>query len=315
MPTSPAVTAKSKPRDMAAGTPVHPLNWDLVRSFLAALDYGSLLAAARALRTSQPTLGRHIAELESLWGVVLFERTGRGLVPTITALKLADSARSMEEGADQLARTLSGAQTQTIGTVRITASTPVAVKLLPGVLVRMRQELPDVQVELVSSNQVSNLLRREADIAVRMVRPEQGSLIARKIGEVHIGAYAHRNYLARRGPLRKPQDLLQHELIGSDTDPAILNGFTAMGFPVGPEIFALRTDDLMAQYEAVRAGLGIGFLAAYAARLDADIVPVLPDSLRIPPLPMWLAVHREIRTNPRIRAVYDFLAEALPARL
>jgi DNA-binding transcriptional LysR family regulator len=315
MPTTPAASAKTKPRDRAVGTPVHPLNWDLVRSFLAALDYGSLLAAARALRTSQPTLGRHIAELESLWGVVLFERTGRGLVPTITALKLADSARGMEEGANQLARTLSGAQTQTIGTVRITASTPVAAKLLPNVLARMRQELPDVQVELVSSNQVSNLLRREADIAVRMVRPEQGSLIARKIGEVQIGAYAHRSYLARHGALRQPPDLLQHELIGNDSDPAILNGFAAMGFAVGPEIFALRTDDFMAQYEAVRAGLGIGFLAAYAARLDPDIVPVLPDSLRIPPLPMWLAVHREIRTNPRIRSVYDFLAEALPARL
>jgi DNA-binding transcriptional LysR family regulator len=296
-------------------SPSHPLDWDLVRSFLAALDHGSLLAAARALRTSQPTLGRHIAELESLWGVVLFERTGRGLVPTATALKLADSARTMADGASQLARTLSGAQTQTTGTVRITASTPVAVKLMPPVLARMRQVLPDVQVELVSSNQVSNLLRREADIAVRMVRPEQGSLVARKIGQVQVGAYAHRSYLARRGPLRQPQDLLQHELIGSDSDKAILNGFAVMGFPVGPEVFALRTDDFMVQFEAVRSGLGVGFLADYVARLDADIVAVLPDSLRIAPLPMWLAVHREIRSNPRIRAVYDFLAEALPAGL
>jgi DNA-binding transcriptional LysR family regulator len=187
--------------------------------------------------------------------------------------------------------------------------------LVPGLLARMRQELPDVQVELVSSNQVSNLLRREADIAVRMVRPEQGSLVARKIGEVHLGAYAHRSYLARHAAVRQPQDLLQHALIGSDADPSILNGFAAMGFAVGPEVFALRTDDFMVQYEAVRAGLGVGFLAGYVARLDPDIVALLPDSLRIPPLPMWLAVHREIRTNPRIRAVYDFLAEALPACL
>ena len=290
----------------------HPFDWSLARSFLAALDQGSLLGAARVLKTSQPTVGRHIAELESQLGVVLFERTGRGLVPTATALQLADAARDMEAGALQLVRTLSGVQEQAAGTVRITASTPVAVQLMPPLLARMRQELPDIQVELVSSNQVSNLLRREADIAVRMVRPEQSSLIARKIGNVGLGAYAHRSYLARRAPLRKPTDLLTHDLIGSDTDPAILQGFQAMGYPVTREAFALRTDDFIVQWQAVRAGLGVGFVADYMARTDPDVVRVLPGLLTIPVLPMWLAVHREIRTNRRIRAVYDFLADALP---
>jgi DNA-binding transcriptional LysR family regulator len=287
-------------------------DWSLIRSFLAALDHGSLLAAARQLKTSQPTLGRHIAELESQLGVVLFERTGRGLVPTATALQLAESAREMEAGALQMTRTLTGAQSQTTGTVRITASVPVAVQLLPPILARMRQTLPDIQVELVSSNLVSNLLRREADIAVRMVRPEQGTLVARKIGSVGVGAYAHRNYLARRGPLRQPTDLLQHDLIGSDADPSILRGFQALGYAVGPDAFALRTDDFIVQWQAVRAGLGIGFLADYMAGTDPDVVRVLPGVLKIPELPMWLAVHREIRTNRRIRAVYDFLAETLP---
>jgi len=294
--------------------PPAPLNfdWRLVRSFLAALDQGSLLGAARLLRASQPTVGRHIAELESQLGVLLFERTGRGLVPTATALKLADAARGMEAGALQLAQTLSGAQTQTSGTVRITASVPVAVQLMPPLLAAMRQTLPDIQIELVSSNQVSNLLRREADIAVRMVRPDQASLIARKIGQVGLGAYAHRSYLARRGTPRQPTDLLQHELIGSDADPAILQGFQAMGYPVTRESFALRSDDFIVQWQAVRAGLGVGFCADYMARTDPDVQRVLPGLLKIPPLPVWLAVHREIRTNRRIRAVYDFLAEALP---
>jgi len=287
-------------------------DWSLVRSFLAALDQGSLLGAARTLRMSQPTVGRHIAELESQLGVVLFERTGRGLVPTAMALQLAEAARGMEAGALQLARTLSGAQTQTSGTVRITASVPVAVQLLPPVLARMRQALPDIQVELVSSNQVSNLLRREADVAVRMVRPDQASLVAKKIGDVGLGAYAHRSYLARHSPLRQLTDLLEQDLIGSDTDPSILQGFTAVGFPVSREAFALRSDDFIVQWQAVRAGLGVGFCADYLARTDVDVVRVLPGLLKIPPLPMWLAVHREIRTNRRIRAVYDFLAEALP---
>jgi len=287
-------------------------DWSLIRSFLAALDQGSLLAAARLLKTSQPTLGRHIAELESQMGVVLFERTGRGLVPTATALQLAESARAMEAGALQLTRTLKRTQLQTTGTVRITASVPVAVQLMPPLLARMRLALPDIQVELVSSNQVSNLLRREADIAIRMVRPEQGTLVAKKIGNVGVGAYAHRSYLARRSPIRLPADLLQHDLIGSDTDTAILRGFQAMGYSVGPEAFALRTDDFIVQWQAVRAGLGIGFVADYMARTDTDVVRVLPGTLHIPDLPMWLAVHREIRTNRRIRAVYDFLADALP---
>ena len=287
-------------------------DWSLIRSFLAALDQGSLLAAARLLKTSQPTLGRHIAELENQLGVVLFERTGRGLVPTATALQLAESAREMESGALQLTRTLSGSQLQTKGTVRITASVPVAVQLMPALLARMRAALPDIQVELVSSNQVSNLLRREADIAIRMVRPEQGTLVAKKIGDVGVGAYAHRNYLSRRSPIRKPADLLQHDLIGSDSDTTILQGFQAMGYTVGTEAFALRTDDLLVQWQAVRAGLGIGFLANYMARTDADVLRVLPGLIEVPDLPMWLAVHREIRTNQRIRAVFDFLAEALP---
>jgi len=291
---------------------MNTFDWNLVRSFLAALDQGSLLGASRVLRTSQPTVGRHIVELESQLGVVLFERTGRGLVPTATALQLAEAAREMETGALQLAQTLTGAQTQTAGTVRITASVPVAVKLLPPLLTQMRQALPDIQVELVSSNQVSNLLRREADIAIRMVRPDQNTLIAKKIGEVALGAYAHKTYLARRGTPRKPQDLLAHDLIGSDTDTSILQGFQALGYPVSREIFALRSDDFIVQWEALQAGYGIGFMADYMRRDQPDVVRVLPGQLKIPPLPMWLAVHREIRTNRRIRAVYDYLAGALP---
>jgi len=289
----------------------HGFDWNLARSFLAAIDHGSLLGASRALRTSQPTVGRHIAELESQLGVVLFERTGRGLVPTETAKQLARSARDMETAALALNRTLSGAQSHAAGSVRITASVPVAVHLLPAVLTGMRQALPDIQVELVASNQVSNLLRREADIAIRMVRPDQNTLVARKLADVGLCVCAHKSYLARSAPLEQPSDLLNHTLIGSDTDPAILNGFKAMGLPIAREAFAFRCDDFVVQWQAVRAGLGVGFTAEYMLRSDTEVVPVLSQQLRIPPLPMWLAVHREIRTDKRIRAVYDYLAKAM----
>jgi DNA-binding transcriptional LysR family regulator len=289
-------------------------DWRLIRSFLAALEHGSLLGAARSVRSTQPTLGRHVAELEAQLGVVLFERTGRGLLPTPMALRLAESARAMEAGADALARSVSGAEAGASGTVRITASQPVACALLPPILARLRLALPEVQVELVASNAVSNLLRREADIALRMVQPDQSSLVARRIGKVTVGAYAHRDYLRRRGTPRQPPDLLGHDLVGADRDEAILRGFASFGFPVGREAFAFRTDDLIAYWEAVRAGVGIGFVADYMARGDPGVVPLLP-MLKIPPLPVWLTVHREIRSSRRIRAVYDFLAQAVPESL
>ncbi|WP_298212967.1 LysR family transcriptional regulator [Acidovorax sp.] len=292
----------------------HHFDWSLVQSFLAALDQGSLLGAARVLGASQPTIGRHIAELESQLGTVLFERTGRGLLPTATALRLAESARAMEAGAHQLARSVSSAEAGVSGTVRITASQPVACALLLPVLARMREVLPEVQVELVVSNEVTNLLRREADIALRMVRPDQASLVAKRIGAVALSACAHRSYLRRKGAPQQPPDLLQHELIGSDRNEAIAQGFAAMGYPVSRQHFALRTDDLIAHWEAVRAGLGIGFVARYLLRQDPEVVPVLP-MLPLPELPIWLTVHREIRTSRRIRAVYDFLAQEVPLGL
>lgn len=289
-------------------------DWSLIQSFLAALDQGSLLGAARALNASQPTIGRHIVELETQLGVVLFERTGRGLLPTETALRLAESARAMQAGADQLARSVSGAEAGVSGTVRITASQPVACMLLPPLLARMRIALPEVQVELVASNEVTNLLRREADIALRMVQPTQASLVAKRIGKVTLGTYAHRDYLRRRGTPRQPADLMQHDVVGNDRQGDIARGFAAMGFPVERQQFALRTDDLIAYWQVVRSGLGIGFVADYMARTEPDLVALLP-MLKLPELPIWLTVHREIRTSQRIRAVYDFLAQAVPDAL
>jgi DNA-binding transcriptional LysR family regulator len=185
---------------------------------------------------------------------------------------------------------------------------------LPPLIARLQAAEPGIVVELVTSNQLTNLLRREADIAVRMVRPTQQSLIARKLGEVPICAAAHRDYLARAGTPRKPEDLLRHRLVGYDRDDTIERGFAAMGFPIAREQFAVRTDDQVAYGQLVAAGLGIGFVARYNVALWPGVEALLP-MLRIPPLPCWLAVHREIRGNRVVRRVYDFLADAIPAAL
>lgn len=273
-----------------------------------------MLGAARALGASQPTIGRHIAELESQLGVLLFERTGRGLLATTAALRLADAARAMDAGASALARSVTGADASMAGSVRITASQPVAVHLLPPLLMQMRQALPEVQIDLVSSNQVTNLLRRDADIAVRMVPSDQASLVVKRIGQVAIGAFAHRDYLRRRGVPQQPDDLLHHHLIGLDRGEDVLRGFARIGLPLTREHFCFRSDDFTAAWQALRSGIGIGFVAHYVARTDPNVLQVLP-ALKIPPLPVWLAVHREIRSNRRIRAVYDFLAAGIAASL
>ena len=294
--------------------PLASFDWALVRSFLAVLDAGSLMGAARKLQAQQPTLSRHVAELEAQLGAPLFERTGRGVTPTAAALAIADAARQMESGADSLARALAVQSEATTGTVRITTSQVAANYLLPPVLAALQAEEPGIAIELVASNQISNLLRREADIAVRMVRPAQATLVARKLADLPIVACAHASYLQRAGKPSQPTDLLRHRLIGYDRDDLLLRGFAALGFAVTRESFALRTDDQVAYGRLVAAGAGIGFVAAYNIRHWSGVVPLLP-MLRIPPLSCWLAVHREIRGSRLVRRVYDYLAEAIPAEL
>ena len=289
-------------------------DWTLVRSFLAVLDAGSLMGAARRLGAQQPTLSRHVAELEAQLGAPLFERTGRGVTPTAAALAIADAARQMEGGADTLARALTRERSATTGSVRITASQVAATWLLPELLARFAQDEPGIEIELVASNQLSNLLRREADIAVRMLRPAQASLVARKLADIRIVACAHQRYLDHAGTPRKPADLLEHRLIGYDRDETIVRGFAQLGFALPRERFAVRTDDQVAYGQLVAAGAGIGFAAQYTLGHWPGVRALLPQ-LAIPLLPCWLAVHREIRSSRVVRRVYDYLAQAIPAEL
>jgi DNA-binding transcriptional LysR family regulator len=288
-------------------------DWGLVRSFVAVLDAGSVMAAARATGTQQPTLSRHISALEAQLGVPLFERTGRGVQPTAAALALAEASRGMAAQATALQQALTRQSQARSGSVRITTSQVAANYLLPPVLAALAQAEPGIQVELVASNHVNNLLRREADIAVRMLRPEQGSLLARKLGELPITAAAHERYLQVHGTPQRPEQLREHRLIGYDRDETIVRGFAAMGLPLQRSSFHLRTDDQVAYGRLLAAGAGIGFVAAYNLRHLAGVRPLLP-SLKIPPLPCWLAVHREIKGNPVVRRVFDFLAEHLLAQ-
>ena len=293
---------------------VDRFDWSLIQSFVAVLDAGSLMGAARALGAQQPTLSRHIAELEAQLGAPLFERTGRGVTPTAAALAIAEAARHMEDGAETLARALAGQRDATTGTVRVTTSDVAAAYLLPPILVALAAQEPGIQVEVVATNQIKNLLRREADIAVRMTRPQQSSLVVRKLADVEIIACAHQRYLARAGVPRQPADLLQHRVVGYDRDDTIVRGFARLGVAMTREQFAPRTDSQLTYGRLIAEAAGIGFVARYNLRFWPDVVEVLPQ-LKIPSLPCWLAVHREIHGSKVVRRVYDFLAAHIPPAL
>lgn len=285
---------------------MNDLDWNLIRSFLAVANCGSLMSAAEKLGVSQPTLGRQIDELEKLTGLTLFVRGRSGMKLTDAGAALLDDARAMEREANRFLLNVAGKSDAVKGTVRISASQTVATFLLPPLLVALREAEPEIEIELVPSNLVVNLLTRDADIAVRMVRPIQNDLIATKVNDMALGIYAHRSYIQKHGQPETVRDLMLHRIVGYDRDDLLLRGMADFGLKGTRDMFAFRVDDHVAYWNFVRAGAGIGFLAAFLARMDPDIQK-LDIGVDIPTLPMWLASHQELRTSLKIRRVMDFL--------
>jgi len=285
-------------------------DWDHLRVFVGVAEHGSLSAAGRELNISQPTVGRHIQSLEDSLGVRLFQRTVRGLDLTDTGRDLLEHGREMAAAADRLALAAAGREAAVSGTVRVTASAFVATLTLPEIIADLRLAHPEIEIELVASDATENLLQREADIAVRMYRPRQVDVITRKVSELSLGVYAANSYLSRRGTPRELNDLLAHDIVGYDRDETILQGFAAVGVDVDRHFFVARCDDQVAYWHLVVAGVGIGFSQVRVGDAEPLVSRVLPD-FAIPPLPVWLTAHAGLRTNPRVRRVFDFLAERL----
>ncbi|MEQ1900414.1 MAG: LysR family transcriptional regulator [Devosia sp.] len=287
-------------------------DWALWRSFAAVVADGSLSAAARRIGYSQPTLGRHIETLEQQLGLTLFDRTLQGLKPTPTALRLYEPVAEAERKLAEATMTAEGTAGDLEGSVRITASTVVSHYVLPPMLRTIRQDFPRIALDLVPSDSVENLLLREADIAVRMFRPTQLELIARKLGELPMVCCAHASYLGARGTPLDPAELAGHTLVGMDRSDLIITGARALGFDLKRADFALRTDSQTAAWELLKAGLGIGFAQAALVAETQGMRRLFP-ALKLPPLEVWLTTHRELFLSPRIRAIYDRLADGLSA--
>jgi DNA-binding transcriptional LysR family regulator len=287
-----------------------PLDWSLAQAFLAVAETGSLSAAARKLGTTQPTIGRQIKTMEQQLGADLFHRAPRGLTLTSTGTQLVAPAQAMRDAVNQMTLTAAGQSASLEGTVRITASVATSVYHLPQIISDIRIAEPEIEIELVASDESRNLLFREADIAVRMYRPTQEDLITQHIGDIALGVFASRSYLERKGGQGDLAQIAQHDVVGYDLDTSIIDGMRDAGLPVDRGFFKVKCDDNVAYWNLVRAGCGIGFAQRDLGLADPEIVEV-DIGMPLPVLPIWLTAHEAMRHTPRIRRVWDMLAAGL----
>jgi len=289
---------------------VQTLDWSLLQAFTAVAQTGSLSAAARKLGLSQPTVGRQVAKAEAALGTTLFTRQHRGLALNDAGEALFPLALEMQDAACRLSLIAAGQSQSLKGTVRITASKVFAHYTLPPILAQIRHAEPDIQLELAPSDSTENLLFREADIAIRMYRPTQEDVIARKLGEIKTGLFAHKSYLAQRGTPLSFDDIDAHDMVGFDQNPLIIDAMKAFGFSRTREDFPVRCDDQATYWELAKAGCGIGATQLRLGRSTEGMVQVLPD-LPLENLPVWLVAAKALRQTPRIRCVYDLLVNAI----
>ncbi|BAF89008.1 transcriptional regulator [Azorhizobium caulinodans ORS 571] len=287
-------------------------DWENQRAFLAVLRTGSLSAAARELGLAQPTVRRRIEALEQALGTPLFTRSPAGLLPTEAARTLGPHAEAMAAAAAAFQRAASGPRAEISGTVRITASDMIGTQVLPGLIEPLMARHPRLTLEVHLSNRTQDLLRQEADIAVRMVRPTQSALVIRAIGIVRLGLFATPAFVERHGMPERLSDLSRYPLIGPDRDAADLRATEQLLGPDVPGALTYRTDNHPAQFAAVRAGLGIGVCQVNLAARPPALIPILPEAFEMR-LDTYLVMHEDLKRVRRVRVVFDHLARTLGA--
>jgi len=285
-------------------------DWNHLRAFLAVVDTGSLSAAGRAISLSQPTLSRNIAELEASLGIVLFERMARGLRLTEAGTFLLEPARQMHKNAELLSHKALSQSKQVEGTVRISASEMLSGHILPPIISKLRRVHPGIQIDLVATDNVVNLLERHADIAVRHIQPKQADTISKKLGVVEVGLFAHSEYLKQVGGEIACGHQQGYDWIGLDQSDFYIKEFKLAGQIVNRDFFNIRCDNVMVGWQLALAGAGITPAYFSVAEKFPYMQPVYPES-SVKKVPIWLVAHRELSTNPRMRIVYDALAEGI----
>lgn len=285
-------------------------DWNRARAFLVTAEEGSLSAAARALGMTQPTLGRQVSALEGELGMALFERVGRGLVLTPGGRELLDHVRGMGDAASRVALSAAGQSRSIEGTIRIAAAEVTAAFLLPPIVRRLRAAQPGIEIEILSSNLPSDLLRREADIALRSFRPTEPDLVARRLRDVPVRLYATPEYLQQVGRPTSPAELARASFIGFDDTDRLIELLRGIGLELTQDNFPVRTLDQLVQWALVRQGVGIGIMLEEVGDAEGTVQRALPglDPIGVP---MWLVAHREVNSSRRVRLVFDLLAAEL----
>ncbi|MEM7214379.1 MAG: LysR family transcriptional regulator [Pseudomonadota bacterium] len=285
-------------------------DWNHIRAFLATVDHGSLSGAARALKQTQPTLSRQISKLEDVLGLTLFERGTRIMQLTEAGTELLAHVRSMADAATQISRVATGQSQAIEGTVRITSSDAMAAYALPPCLISLRRSHPGISLELVPSNEMHDLTRRDADIAIRHVRPDQPDLVAKRLADIEIGLFASASYLEELGSITEIEDFSRANFIGYQHPERLVPQVAVMGIPVTAANFGITTSNGSTMYELARDGAGIAFLPTVISEGRLGLKHIHPE---IPTFKMetWLVTHREINTSRRIRITFDHLAKEL----
>lgn len=285
-------------------------DWNHIRAFLATAETGSFSAAARKLGQTQPTLSRQIAALEQDLGVMLFERIGRTLEITQSGMELLEHTRLMGDAANQIALTASGQAQSIDGLVRITASDVMSAYFLPDLLREVRAQAPRLRIDVIASNDIQDLMRREADIAIRHVRPEQPELIAKLVQEASGHFYATTEYLNHAGRPKSKRALSQHEFISFGNTDQMIAYLKPLGIHLSDENFRLGSQNGIVAWEYAKQGFGIAPMSEVVGDATPGVERVIPGMEPIK-FPIWLTTHRELHTSRRIRLVFDLLADYL----
>jgi len=278
--------------------------WDDLRIFLAAFREGSCAAAGARLGVNQSTISRRIAALESDLGVRLFDRTPDGLLPSAAAEEIVPRAELFEATAAELIDAVEGLDTRLGGVVRIASPDLIASELLAPALPAFLRERPGLRVELTTGDAIVDLTRREADLALRFVRPDSGDLVVRRVGTFRFGVFGSKAYLdEHRG--KSAEELAW---LDWDTTQAYLPDAAWLRTAFRGIEPVLRTTSLGVRLRATRGGLGVSVLARPLAELYPELEELkgLP---AIPEIPVWLVGHRALRNLPRVKAVWAFLEE------
>ncbi|APX75719.1 LysR family transcriptional regulator [Achromobacter insolitus] len=283
------------------------MDWDNARIFLAIYRVGTLRGAAALLQIDQATAGRRLAALESSLDARLFLRTPGGYVPTAAGELAFAAAERMEQAADQLQRQMQGLDHRLSGGVRVATSETVASYYVLEAVRRVHTHHPDIRVTLSTAIQLSNLTRREADLAIRNIRPDNPDLIYRHLARKEVGLYASRTYLEAHGEPRLGTAFAGHALV--TYQQAVLPGWsdTFCGEPTGNGRIGVELNSGMMIIEAVVAGLGIGQVPIHMAPLYPDLVRIWPT--RSEPYDLWLVMHGDLNRTARVRAVADAIVE------